>query len=425
MTALAYPRPVLIARDGVRLDGDATDRDMSRSTVTDRDALDLDAIDARMARDPEFLAALLSRIEGRQPAPAPAAPFNSSAATVTSGAGTDSGLSPGSDSLIAKLLESLSAHRDLVLFWVTLTCPGDPRKPLGTLLALYPGAWGVLEARRDRSLHAHALILLPSRSSARELVERWCLASGGSPAGQNARQVSGWSAFAVKNDAPSLARNLARIVAYAGKDPVEGFAVGALAEVPMLSRSPAMSAPTVTGGACLCGCGKPASPRSKYAAPACGARLRQRRARGKLVTVSGDSSPTVTPSKPVTLARDTAPTVTADSLDDLKRATTALEILAPMQVEEHARLRGELQDLVRPYLPAAFLALDLDGPEAPTAVLLATMRLECPDADPAILAEALEGIRALYVMFEQHQIPADERQQFLKIALREAGGARP
>jgi len=307
------PGPRLVARDGVVL------RDMSQVECDNRDTLDFDAIEARASRDPEFLAALLSRIERLGPPPLSSVPFNSTTsvtatalfASPSPGPSPDSILFPNSD-LIASFLEYLTFHRDLTLFWVTLTSPTDPRKHLGELLATCPGAWGVLEARRDRSLHAHGFVLLPSRQAVRTLLARWCaLSPGAKEHAQHCKQVTGWKAYAVRHDSSALVENLARILAYAGKGVVDAFALGALAHVPVLSRSAHVSA-TVTASpalACLCGCGETCTGRSKYAAPQATHRQRYKRRKKPPVTVPGDGGATVTAS-PVTPKRDTAPTVT-------------------------------------------------------------------------------------------------------------------
>ncbi len=297
---LRFARPirfedVLIGTtDSVYLDHVAAAHDLSRlsrSTVTNRDGSDLATIEARIAEDPAFLATLRALLDKYDPPQALSAPFSSSASRT--------GPASDSDSLVGSLLETLDTHRDQTLYWVTLTGPGDPRAHLGNVLASCPGAWGVVEARRDQSLHVHALVLLQGDEAAQELSALWCSLSGGSLVGQDHRRVSGWPAYAVKRDPSKLARNLSRIVRYAGKAPIASFAVGALADVPRPSRSAAMSAPTVTP-ACLCGCGQPHGPRSKYAGPKCAARQRQResRANRKPVTATGDRPPTVTEGSP-------------------------------------------------------------------------------------------------------------------------------
>ena len=110
-------------------------------------------------------------------------------------------------------------------------------------------------------------------------------------------------------------------------------------------------------------------------------------------------------------------------LRQLKPALAVLEVLAPNAVQEQAALRGELLDLVAPYLPSAFQAVERLGYQAPTDQIVASVRQAWPDADPVLLAEAIDGATALYAMFDQSDVPEDERQQFLRIALREAGGA--
>ena len=243
---LPFARPIRFedvltgTTDSVYLDHVAGAHDLSRSVTVDRDnrdSPDLAAIEARIVEDPAFFATLRALLDKYDPPQAPSAPFNSSASPTVTGSSLASRTGPVSDSvlflesnsLIGSLLETLDTHRDQTLYWVTLTGPGDPRAHLGNVLASCPGAWGVVEARRDQSLHAHALVLLRGDEAAQELSALWCSLSGGALVGQDYRRVSGWPAYAVKRDPSKLARNLSRIVRYAGKAPIDSFAVGALA----------------------------------------------------------------------------------------------------------------------------------------------------------------------------------------------------
>lgn len=312
------------------------DRDMSRSP-------ELAAFADRIARDPEFSAAVLASLATHQPellafistaleslrAPPPASPAQPA---------PNSGIAESESPIIAELVRALAQHRHQRLYWVERSvCLGDdPRRYLSELASAQP-LWGIVEARRHGDLHLHFLTLWPDDAAAERSERDWVALTGASEHGQSWDLVAGWGSFADRGDSTKLCSpNLFNIVRYCQKRTIEDFSTGCFAGLRVtLGRH---TSETVTP--CACGCGKPPAPRSRFASPRCSARLRQRAARARrraAVTVSEVSLATVTPANSVTvqelspLDRDTAALLAelAEVERELRNANAANTVTLP------------------------------------------------------------------------------------------------
>ncbi len=266
--------------------------------MVDHDGPLFDSLAERFARDSLFCAAVLDLAAEKNPALVSDLPFNSSAPREQLGEPALSIAPTVTDLGAPQALANISTgFRDHQLFWVTLTGKPnqDVRSYLPNFLSAFAGAWGSVEARRDGSLHAHALVLLNPSQRAEEALQTWCTLTGAELVGQDARLVSGWRDFARVGEPSALVRNLVKIMRYASKRPLEAFAVGAFESVTLASY--VGSTMTARDPVCLCGCGKTPAPGRKYLSGNCGDRYRHRAARAKrsgAVTVKGDSSATMT-----------------------------------------------------------------------------------------------------------------------------------
>lgn len=89
-------------------------------------------------------------------------------------------------------------------------------------------------------------------------------------------------------------------------------------------------------------------------------------------------------------------------------------------------LRKERLALLEPYRRAVWWALDFEGYKAPTEVLLAAMGAQLQEpADPDLMAAALADARDLLDAFDRYDTSADERRQYVELALRPEGGEEP